>query len=163
MRVERRFFEALTSPTEGPTLLLVEDNEADVFLLQMALLEGKVSAQLFVATDGAEALTLADEIDCAAMPCPDLVVLDLNLPKVSGLRVLERLRVSPKCRETPVAILSTCPLPSERREAARLGADVVLEKPMELEGFSEIAAELKALLSKQKQRCAGGQRGLSKL
>jgi CheY-like chemotaxis protein len=149
VRVDRQSVAALTALTDVPTLLLVEDNDADVFLLQMALLEGEVAAQLFVATDGAEALILADEIDCSAVPCPDLVVLDLNLPKVSGLRVLERLRASPKCRDTPVAILSTCPLPSERREAARLGANLILQKPMKLEGFSEIAAELKTLLPKK--------------
>jgi CheY-like chemotaxis protein len=146
VRVDRRFFGAPTPSTKVPTILLVEDNDADVFLLQMALLDGEVAAQLFVATDGAEALMLADEIDSADVPCPDLVVLDLNLPKVSGLRVLERLRASPKCGDTPVAILSTCPLPSERCDAARLGANLVLEKPTELEGFSEIAAELRSLL-----------------
>jgi CheY-like chemotaxis protein len=146
VRVDIRFFGAQTPSTEVPTILLVEDNEADVFLLQMALLEGQVAAQLLVATDGADALMLADEIDLAAVPCPDLVVLDLNLPKVPGLRVLERLRASPKCGDTPVAILSTCPLPSERCDATRLGANLVLEKPMDLDGFREIAAELKGLL-----------------
>jgi two-component system response regulator len=146
VRAKRRLFATLTPSPEVPTILVVEDCDADVFLLRMALRESGVAAQLFVASDGAEALMFADQIDCAAVPCPDLVVLDLNLPKFSGLRVLERLRASPTCGDKPVAILSTGPLPSEQREAARLGADLVLEKPMNLEGLSEIAAELKALL-----------------
>jgi CheY-like chemotaxis protein len=91
-------------------------------------------------------MRVADEIDSGAVPCPDLIVLDLNLPKVSGLRVLERLRASRTCCETPVVILSTGALPGEQREAARLGANLVLKKAMTLEGLSAIAAQISTFL-----------------
>jgi CheY-like chemotaxis protein len=146
VRIENESYRLLVSSADMATILVVEDSEADVSLLAMALAEGHVSAQLYIAKDGAEAMTLVDEIDSSALHCPDLVVLDLNLPKFSGLAVLKRLRSSPKFGVTRVAILTTAAVPWQEREAAELGADRFLLKPMTLAGFSLIAAELKSLL-----------------
>src|SRR5882757_7762201 len=77
-------------------ILLVEDNPADVFLIREALATHQVSSQIFEANSGEKALKLADDIDSGILPCPDLIVLDLNLPRISGMKVLERLRASPK-------------------------------------------------------------------
>lgn len=146
MRVESQWFGRMTPPFHFRTILVVEDNNADLDLLAMGLSEVEVGGQLLVARDGAEALRVADQIDSGAVSCPDLIILDLNLPKVSGLQVLERLRASRKCSDTPVVVLSTGALPGEQREAARLGANLVLQKAMTLEGLSAISAEIKTLL-----------------
>jgi hypothetical protein len=128
VRVDRRFIAALASPEHLPTVL-VDDNDADVFVLQMALCQADVTSQLFVASDGAEALMLADEIDRAAVPGSGKIRCERELRGYAG------------------GVFSTCPLPLGRREAARSGANLVLEKPMELDPFSAITAELKALIS----------------
>ena len=71
----------LENPAGMLVVLLAEDNEADVFLIRQALADHGVNAQLFVAADGEEAILLMDEIDNTLLPCPELIVLDLNLPK----------------------------------------------------------------------------------
>jgi two-component system response regulator len=146
VRLERRLFGRLTPSFHFRTILVVEDNDADVSLLALGLSEGEVAGELLIARDGGDAMVVADEIDSGCWPCPDLIVLDLNLPKFSGLQVLERLRASPRCGDTPVVVLSTAALLGERREATRLGANLVLQKPMTLEGLSGIAAEIRTLL-----------------
>ena len=127
-------------------ILLVEDNPADLFLIRQALVLNEVESQIFVASDGDEALRLIHDIDSGELPCPDLIVLDVNLPKVSGFRVLERLRASPKCHPRPVAILTSSDSPTDREEAARLGASRYIRKPTQLDQFMQIGRDLKELL-----------------
>lgn len=79
-------------------ILLAEDNRGDVFLVRRALEEHSISHQLHVAHDGAEAVTfIADMGKPGGLPCPDIVLLDLNLPIVDGPQVLAELRNDPEC------------------------------------------------------------------
>jgi CheY-like chemotaxis protein len=73
-------------------MLLVEDNPADVLLLETALSEYNLSPELLVVSDGELAIKYVEDIDCAGRTGPDLFVLDLNLPKRSGLEVLRKIR-----------------------------------------------------------------------
>src|SRR5579863_5222777 len=92
----------------GQTMIvIVEDNPADVLLLRAALATHHVNSVLYVARDGDEAIRVLDDVDNTEIPCPDLIVLDLNLPRRSGFEVLARVRSSEKCGKKPVVILSS--------------------------------------------------------
>jgi two-component system, chemotaxis family, response regulator Rcp1 len=129
------------------TMLLVEDNPADVRLLEEALSECHLSPKLVVVTDGEEAIRYVEDIDREGKASPDLFVLDLNLPKRSGLEVLSKIRSSRNCRETPVVILSSQDSSRDRAEAERLGASAYLKKTPDIRGLVEIGGKLQALLN----------------
>ncbi len=130
-----------------PTIILVEDNPADVLLFREALASNAVDPRLYIARDGDEGIRLLDKIDSAGIPCPDLIVLDLNLPRRSGFEVLSRVRSSRRCGETPVVILSSSAAATDRDRAARLGASSYIRKPSTLSEFLSIGARLKEILS----------------
>ncbi len=127
-------------------MLLVEDNPADVLLLEMALSEYDISLQLLVVTDGEEAIKYVEDIDRAGKTCPRLFVLDLNLPKKTGLDVLQKIRSSRNCAETPVVILSSQDSSQNRAEAKRLGVTAYLKKALDIHGLLEIGSKLHTLL-----------------
>jgi len=136
------------SPDSGDTLtvLVVDDNQGDVWLVHEALDENGITPELFIAADGEEALTLIERIENGRLPCPHLVILDLNLPKVSGFEVLKRLRSSPRCGKKPIVIFSSSGAQSDRREAERLGAAAYIEKPSNLSDLPEVGRKMKELL-----------------
>jgi CheY-like chemotaxis protein len=115
------------------SILLVEDNPDDVHLLKMAL--GKVWSGDLLQTvrDGQEALDYfsgqGDYNDREAYPLPRLVLLDLRLPKVSGLEVLQWIRSKPELDEVVVVVLTCSDQPSEITQAYHAGANSVLSKP----------------------------------
>lgn len=88
-------------------ILLVEDNPGDVRLMRELLLEAKVLNHVTVAGDGEHALALLRGTDGHSAPLPDLILLDLNLPKRSGQEVLEAVKSDPSLRHIPVVILTT--------------------------------------------------------
>jgi CheY-like chemotaxis protein len=132
--------------TGGTVILLIEDNPFDVLLIHETLSDQGLKPQFFVAKDGDDAMRLLDQIDDSAIPCPELVILDINLPRVPGFEVLSRIRASRKCANIPVAILTSSDAQSDRQEAARRGATAYLVKPSNLEGFLPIGTELKKIL-----------------
>ncbi len=120
-------------------ILLVEDNPADVRLLQEAFKESPRESQLSVVPDGAEALAfLRREGRYTAAPQPDLVVLDLNLPKKDGRQVLAEMKADPHLRSIPVMILSSSSLPQDRQAAVALGAVGYVVKPQEFSQFLQV-------------------------
>src|SRR5579863_6274406 len=89
-------------------VLVVEDNAADANLIEEVLAEEQVQCVLHILQDGAKAIDFIDRVDTdSSYPRPDLVLLDLNLPKVSGEQVLQRIRTSPRCEKTQVLIVSS--------------------------------------------------------
>ena len=132
------------------TILLVEDNPADVKIMQRALSHSASRAELVVVRDGQEALDYllrqgaytADRPNGHPLPapwtCPDLIVLDLNLPRVSGAEVLRKVREAPPLSLTPVVVLSTSRHPEDVREAYAAGANTYLEKPRKFDHFVEM-------------------------
>jgi chemotaxis family two-component system response regulator Rcp1 len=132
----------------GPqVIMLVEDNPADVTLLSEALSSHKVETPLFVAHDGDEGIQIIDAIDESRIPCPDLILLDLNLPRKSGFAVLERLRSSRKCNRKPVVVLSSSDAREDREKAWRLGASYYIRKPSTLKDLMSIGGVLKQILA----------------
>jgi chemotaxis family two-component system response regulator Rcp1 len=132
----------------GPlVIMLVEDNPADVTLLSEALASQEVDSRLFVAHDGDEGIRILDAIDESRIPCPDLIVLDLNLPRRSGFSVLEHVRSSRKCNRKPVVVFSSSDAEEDREHARRLGASYYIRKPSTLKELMSIGAVLKKILA----------------
>jgi CheY-like chemotaxis protein len=123
------------------TILLAEDNPADVYLIEEALREHGVNFSIHVAEDGEAAIKLLAKDDIQ----PDIVLLDLNMPKRSGSEVLDRLRAKPGTEGIPVIILTSSDSPSDREEAMRLGATRYIRKPTGLDEFIQIGATIKEL------------------
>jgi CheY-like chemotaxis protein len=105
-------------PTDSLShILLAEDNPADVGLVREALREHGIQCQLQVLSDGEVAMAFIDCLDAdASLPCPDVFLLDLHLPKQDGTEVLRHLRASPRCGQTPVVIFTAAePLPGQEQ------------------------------------------------
>ena len=117
-------------------ILMVEDNPGDVRLTRETLREGKVFHDLHVATDGVEALAfLRREGNYAAAPQPDLVLLDLNLPRKDGRQVLAEIKEDPKLRQIPVVILTTSGAEEDIIKSYDQHANSFVTKPVSLDQF----------------------------
>ena len=127
-------------------ILLVEDNPADAGLVREALEEHGVEGELVVLTDGESAIRFIRALDAQSIACPDLVIIDLNLPKRPGRDVLECVRQSVWCGHVPVVILSSSDAKEDRAETLRLGASRYIRKPSRLEEFMSLGAIFKAML-----------------
>jgi CheY-like chemotaxis protein len=129
------------------SILVVEDNPADALLIEEALNEYRVTAELVVLGDGEKAIRFIDEFDATTASYPKLVVLDLNLPKRNGKDVLRHIRQSVEWNHVPVVILTSSNAPTDREEAVRLGANQYIRKPPQLDDFLNIGAVLKSLMN----------------
>lgn len=117
-------------------ILLVEDNPGDVLLTKEAFREGRLAHRLWVAGDGEEALSfLHKEGKFADVPRPDLILLDLNLPKCDGRQVLEVLKTDPSLRQIPVVVLTTSDAEQDIWRAYKLHANCYLTKPIQMDDF----------------------------
>jgi CheY-like chemotaxis protein len=126
-----------------PVILLVEDSPADVQIMQRAVRETSLSVELIVVHDGEEAvdyLLRQGNFDPATpgWRTPSLVLLDLNLPRLSGSEVLRRLRGSDELRTVPVIVFSTSADPADVREAYAAGANTYIQKPRDFGRFLEV-------------------------
>jgi two-component system, response regulator len=124
-------------------ILLVEDSPDDEVLTIRALKKNKLLNEVFVAHDGAEALAfLFGDAAGGAGRLPELVLLDLNLPKINGLEVLRRIRAEERTRMLPVVILTTSDEDRDRVESYQLGANSYIRKPVDFEQFSSAVQQL---------------------
>jgi CheY-like chemotaxis protein len=124
-------------------ILLVEDNPGDVRLTTEALRDAKVPNQLHVAIDGVEALAfLRREGRHTAAPRPDLILLDLNLPKKTGREVLDEVKQDDRLRHIPVVILTTSQAEQDIRESYRLWANAYVTKPVDLDQFFKVVQSI---------------------
>lgn len=120
-------------------LLLVEDNPSDVMLLQYGLDEAQSTYSLQVAVDGEEAARTLERISAAGNgERPDLIFLDLNLPKRDGHELLAIIKTDPRLSSIPVVILSSSEAPSDVLSAYRNGANTYLSKPRSLEDMLDM-------------------------
>ncbi|HAS13323.1 MAG TPA: response regulator [Acidimicrobiaceae bacterium] len=120
-------------------ILLVEDSAADVRLTQEALKDAKILNELHVARDGVEAMDFLERRgDHADAPRPDIVILDLNLPRKDGKEVLAEMKGDPDLRSIPVAVLTTSDAEADVLETYDLGANCFLTKPVDLDQFLKV-------------------------
>jgi two-component system, chemotaxis family, response regulator Rcp1 len=124
-------------------VLLVEDSPGDVRLTREALKDAKVHIHLHVVSDGAEAMAfLGHEGEYANVPRPDLILLDLNLPKKDGREVLEEIKESPTLKSIPVVILTTSASEADILRSYRLHANCYITKPVDLDGFLKVVKSI---------------------
>ncbi len=131
----------MSSPSNGRLveILLVEDNPGDVRLTKEAMKEGKIRNNLSVAIDGVEAMAfLRREGKYADAPRPDVVLLDLNLPKKDGRAVLKEIKEDPNLRRIPVVILTSSKADEDVLNSYDLHANCYVTKPGDLEQFIEV-------------------------
>ncbi len=124
-------------------ILLVEDSPADIALTQEALEDSKLHNNLYVVTDGEEAMDfLHKKGNYASMPKPDLILLDLNLPKKNGLEVLREVKDEDSLRLIPVVIMTVSKDEKDIVESYRLHANCYIRKPVKFGEFIEIVKSI---------------------
>ena len=120
-------------------ILLVEDNPGDVLLTKEALKEGRVSYTLSVVGDGVEALAFLRRLgEYGAARRPDIILLDLNLPKKSGREVLQELKDDPELKRIPVVVLTTSNAERDVLGMYDLHANCYITKPVDLDQFIRV-------------------------
>jgi CheY-like chemotaxis protein len=119
-------------------ILLVEDNPGDVLLTKRALKSGKVLHNLHVANDGEAALAFLRDVEYGKAPRPDLVLLDLNLPKVNGREVLAKIKSNEALASIPVVVLTTSKADEDVMTAYELHANSFITKPVDWPQFMNV-------------------------
>jgi two-component system response regulator len=133
--------ERRSKPTEID-ILLVEDNPADIELCLHSFRRRGLANRVRVARDGAEALEILLNEDPAAPRPPRLLLLDLHLPMMDGLEVLEKVRADPRTRTVPVVLLTSSDAETDRLKAYVSGANSYLVKPVDARSFEVLVDEL---------------------
>ncbi|MCF7920096.1 MAG: response regulator [Candidatus Cloacimonetes bacterium] len=126
-------------------ILLVEDNHSDAFLFQRALHQSKVEGDVFIVRDGEEALDYLyaqNEYASNRPLLPKVIFLDLKLPKINGLEVLENIKNDPRTRCITVVILTSSSEESDLRKAYALGVNSYLVKPVDMDTYSKTISQL---------------------
>lgn len=123
------------------SILLVEDNPMDVDLTRRAFAKCNILNPLDVARDGAEALDYIARWE-AGTPTPAVILLDLNLPKVSGLEVLHQIKTHARLRIIPIVMLTTSSEDTDIHQAYQYGVNSYIVKPVSFEKFMEVAVQI---------------------
>ena len=124
-------------------VLLVEDDPGDVMMTREAFQDYKVHNQLHVVSDGAEAMAfLRQEGEYAGHPRPDLVLLDLNLPRMDGRQVLESIKSDPELASIPVVVLTTSENEDDVLRSYSLHANAYVTKPVDFQRFIEVIRQI---------------------
>ena len=120
-------------------VLMVEDNPGDVRLVKEAFIENKICNNLHVVNDGEEALTfLRQEGKYAGVPAPDIILLDLNLPKKNGIEVLKEIKNNHGFRRIPVVVLTSSKAEQDILESYNLHANCYITKPVDMDQFVKV-------------------------
>jgi CheY-like chemotaxis protein len=131
--------------TQPLRVLLVEDNPGDADLTRDTLESGKVSLEISVVVDGEEAIEYVMQRGRhRAAALPDLIVLDLNLPRVSGMQVLAEIKQHDRLRTIPVVILTSSDAENDIVQSYKLGANCYVTKPIDLTAFIAIVKSIES-------------------
>jgi CheY-like chemotaxis protein len=129
----------MASPVTPIEILLVEDSLPDIDLTREALTDAKVANNLHVARDGIEALAfLRREDGHGDAPTPDIILLDLNMPRMDGRETLEHIKTDPALSHIPVVILTTSQAEEDILRSYKLHASCYITKPVDLEQFLRV-------------------------
>jgi CheY-like chemotaxis protein len=122
-------------------ILLAEDNRGDVLLVREALQYHHIEHELHIVSDGAQAITFVSRMGKSEeSPCPDVILLDLNLPKADGAQILGEFRKHPECVTTPVIVVTSSGADRDRQRMAALGIKHYFQKPADFDGFMRLGA-----------------------
>jgi two-component system, chemotaxis family, response regulator Rcp1 len=134
-------------------IVLVEDHAPDVFLVQKALRDNNLDFQLTRYEDGEEALRELSKRGPDALEIPDVVILDLNVPKIDGMGILRAIRTNPVLGRVPIAVLTSSRAANDRLDAIASGADLFITKPIDLQSFVRIVGgNIKELIEERSHR-----------
>lgn len=136
----------MTSRNSTPEVLLVEDNPGDVRLIQEAFRDAGFDVNLHIATDGVEAVAFLQD---GEMPVPELVLLDLNLPRKDGLNVLAEIRNDPELSHLPVLVLSSSTATEDVVASYDQYANAYLTKPDDPNSFVELVQAIETFWLEQ--------------
>ena len=129
---------------QSPAILIVEDNPGDVRLIQEAFKTSAMDLTLYFARDGVEATHFLETRKRDG--CPQLLILDLNLPKKSGFEVLEFVKRDERLKRIPVIVLTSSQNPEDIAKAYDLHANCYLTKPVNFDAFSDVLKAIKYFL-----------------
>ena len=135
----------MTEPQPGRQIevLLVEDDPGDVLMTKEAFEDYKLSNQLHVVNDGAEAMAfLRQQGEHVAAPRPDLVLLDLNLPRMDGREVLQAIKSDPGLASIPVVVLTTSEAEEDVLRSYSLHANAYVTKPVDFDRFIQVVRQI---------------------
>jgi CheY-like chemotaxis protein len=129
--------------TQMIEILIVDDDEGDTFLTQEALRDAKVANSLHVVHDGVEALEFMEKAGrYSDAPTPDLVLLDINMPRMNGYEVLSWMRKTSDYKLTPVVILTTSSAEHDVMKSYEESANCYITKPVDLEQFHKVVSAI---------------------
>lgn len=131
-------------------IIIAEDNAADVGLVREALSEHEIEHELFVMKDGEQAIAYIELLESDEnVPCPDLLLLDLHLPRRDGEDVLKRLRSSTRCGQTPVIVMTSSDSPHDHAAAEKHAALHYFRKPSDLGQFMQLGFIIKQIIARK--------------
>ena len=130
--------------------MLAEDNPSDVLIVREALAYHNVDATLTCHRDGEVMIRYIDRMDQGEVPCPDVILLDLNLPRHDGQAVLARIRRSPVCGQVPVIIVTSSKASADYNEILRLGATSYFHKSIDYDESMRLGALVLDIASRRK-------------
>jgi CheY-like chemotaxis protein len=150
----------MTSYPQPPTrmqILLAEDDEADVALVEDAFATHGLTGELHCVRDGVEALAFLRRDDpYADAPRPDLVLLDLNMPRMSGRDVLAAVKADEGLKTIPVVVFSTSAVPADVVDSYGSHANAYVTKPIDLEAFEQVITQIHGFYGDLVTRPPGG-------
>jgi CheY-like chemotaxis protein len=131
-------------------IFLAEDNAGDIELVREALREHHIEHELTLARDGMAAKAYIERLGTVSgAPIPDILLLDLNLPKAEGHELFSMFRANPCCTQTPVIVVTSSNAPKDRERAEALGAAHYFRKPCDLEQFLELGSVIRRLATER--------------
>ncbi len=131
-------------------ILIVEDNNSDVYLIRKAIEGANLSVDFHIVRDGQQAVQFIDEVaNDPSKPCPDVVILDINLPKKAGGDVLKYMRSRQRCAQVHVIVVSTSDSEHDRQIMQQLGADTYFPKPSEFDEFMKLGDLVRNVLARE--------------
>jgi two-component system, chemotaxis family, response regulator Rcp1 len=130
-------------------ILIAEDSKSDVFLIRQAIQKSGIDAHVHVVDDGERTVKFFERAEAeATAPCPDLILLDINMPRYKGGDILRRLRASPRCANALVVIVTSSDSQRDRDEMNALGADGYFRKPSEFAEFMKLGHLVREVLAR---------------
>ena len=134
-------------------LLVIEDNDGDVFLIKRALEENNIPAEVTVCRDGEAAVRLLNSVEMESPP--DAIIMDLSLPKLEGMDLLRKILHRPAFVGTPVMVFTSSPSPSDKRRVELLAGARYVQKPSGLDNFlREVAENVSSMFARSNRDAA---------
>jgi len=129
-------------------ILVAEDSKSDVFLIRQALQKSGINAQIYIADDGEKTIRFFEQADTdPEAPCPNLILLDINLPRYKGGDILRKLRASRRCKNALVLVVTSSDSQGDREEMKAFGANGYFRKPSEYSEFMKLGQLVRELLA----------------